>query len=120
MRSKISAAGDGFIQELLPSLKQGVLFLRSVLDVLIERIEDAEENRRRDIRKETYLSIRNALEAENTRVRKEEADPAIRDAKMEMLKTVTDVLARQMKAVDKKQRTRPKARRQHPRKVKVG
>ena len=120
MRSKVSVAGDGFIQELLPSLKNGVLFLRSVLDILIERIEEVEKGRQVDVREETYSSIRSALEAESKKVRTKEVDPAIRTAKIEVLETVIDILARQMETSDKKRRARPKARQRHPHKVRVG
>ncbi len=119
MRSKVPVAGDGFVQEILPLIKNGVLFLRSVLDILIERIEEAEKGKQVDVRKATYSSIIDVLEAEIKKIRHEGGDPAIRNAKKEVLEAVIALLVHQMRTSDSKRRPSVKAKQQHPHRVKV-
>jgi len=100
MPPKGPAAGDGFVQELLPLVKNGFIILRSILDTLIERIEEAEENRHVDIKKDTYLSIVDALEAEIENVRKQEAASPEAGTKVEVLEAIVSVLLREMEELE--------------------
>ena len=115
MSPKSPAAGDGFVQDILPLVKNGFVILRSILDSLIERIEEAEENRQTDIRKDTYLSIVDALEAEIKSVRNEESDAPGAEAKIEVLEAIISVLLREMEELEGQGRKKPKT----PRKVKI-
>jgi len=115
MAPKSPATGDGFVQEVLPLLRNGFVLLRSILDMLIERIEEAEERRQVDIRKETYLSIVDALEAEIENVRKEELTDTKTDTRVEVLEAIISVLLREMEELDDQGRKKTKS----PRKVKI-
>lgn len=115
MPPKSPATGDGFVQDILPLVKNGFVIIRSILDMLIERIEEAEENRQIDIRKETYLSIIDALEAEIENVRrKEAADPGV-ETRIEALEAIISVLVREMEEMDGHGRKKAKG----PKKVKI-
>ncbi|UCD58069.1 MAG: hypothetical protein JSV16_02850 [Candidatus Hydrogenedentota bacterium] len=115
MRSKTPETGDGFVQELIPLIKNGFVILRSILDILIERIEEAEKSRQIDIRKDTYESIVEALEDEIETVRKKEAGTRVAEAKIEALEAVISVLLRKMEELDDKGRKKEK----RPKKVKI-
>ena len=115
MASTSPATGDGFVQEVLPLLKSGFIMLRSILDALIERIEEAEEHRQIDVRKETYLSIIDALEAEIENVRKEQSTDMKAETKKEVLEAIISVLVHEMEELDGQGRKRAK----NPRKVKI-
>lgn len=114
MSPKAPLTGDGFIQEFLPLVKNGFVILRSILDILIDRIEEAEQERRVDIRKETYESIVDALEAEVENVRNKEADTPMGDTKIEVLEAVISVLLNEMEELEARGR---KGKRPH--KVKI-
>ncbi len=115
MTPKRPVAGDGFIQDLLPLVKNGFVILRSILDILIERIEEAEKERQVDIRKETYASIVDALEAEVENVRSKEADTPLGDTKIEVLEAVISVLLSEMEELEARGRKKGK----RPHKVKI-
>ncbi|RJP73537.1 MAG: hypothetical protein C4532_04295 [Candidatus Abyssobacteria bacterium SURF_17] len=115
MTAKRPAVGDGFIQELVPLIKNGFVILRSILDILIEKLEEAEKGRQVDIRKDTYASIVNALEAEVKNVRQKEAGTPIGETKIQVLEAVISVLLEQMEELETK--TRKKGKR--PQKVKI-
>jgi hypothetical protein len=115
MAPKSPATGDGFVQEVLPLLKNGFIMLRSILDMLIERIEEAEEHRQVDIRKDTYLSIVDALEAEIENIRKEKSADPETGTRIEVLQAIISVLLREMEELDGQGRKKTKG----PRKVKI-
>jgi hypothetical protein len=117
MHSKVPGIGDGFVQDLIPLIKNGFVILRSILDVLIEKIEEIEKSGHVDIRKDTYASIIDALEAELENVHKERDTPT-REAKIEVLQVVISILAREMEDLNNKRRKKKK--RQPPHKIKVG
>jgi len=111
MRSKTTAIGDGFIHELLPLAKNGFVILRSILDILIDRIEEAEMSREIDVRKDIYASIIDALEAEIENIQKDESETPTAAAKVEVLEAVVSVLLKEseeLKAKTKKKSKRPK------------
>ncbi len=115
MRPKGNITGDGFIQELIPLIKNGFVILRSILDILIERIEEAEESREVDVRKDIYGSIIDALETEIENVREKEAEIPTADAKIEVLEAVISVLLRELEDLDAQARKKSK----RPQKVKI-
>jgi hypothetical protein len=117
MHSKVPVVGDGFIQDVIPLIKNGFVILRSILDVLIEKIDEIEKDTRLDIRKDTYTSIIDVLEAELENALGEVETP-IRNAKIEVLETIISVLLREMEELDKKQRK--KRRHKRPHRIKVG
>jgi hypothetical protein len=95
MLSKAPGDSDGFVHELLPLLKNGFMILRSILDVLIEKFEEAEKNRQVDIRRETYESIIDALESEVEGLRGKETD-SLDQAKVEVIEAIISVLLKEM------------------------
>ena len=44
MKQKSSFSSEGFAREVLPLIKDGLVVFRSILDTLIERIEEAEKS----------------------------------------------------------------------------
>lgn len=115
MRPKSNITGDGFIQELIPLIKNGFVILRSILDVLIERIEEAEQSRDVDVRKDIYGSIIDALETEIENIREKETEISTADAKIEVLEAVISVLLRELEDLDTQSRKKSK----RPQKVKI-
>ena len=115
MRSHTSGLGDGFVHELVPLMKSGFVILRSILDVLIDRIEEAEQSRQADVRKDIYGSIIDALETEIENIQTEEGDTPTGRAKMEALEAIISVLLREMEEIDAKKRKKGK----RPKKVKI-
>lgn len=116
MRSNNPGLGDGFIHELIPLMKNGFVILRSILDVLIDRIEEAEQNRDVDVRKDIYSSIIDALESEIENIEAEEADTSDSRTKIEVLEAVISVLMREMEGLDAKKK---KKKGKRPQKVKI-
>jgi hypothetical protein len=116
MHPKTSAVSDGFVQEILPLVKNGFVILRSILDALIEKMEEAERNRQTDVRKEIYLTIIEALQAELEHMSKKEAATPVGAAKMEALQAVISVLEREMAEMGSKKQGKSK----RPQKVKIG
>jgi malate synthase len=110
-----ASVGDGFIQDVLPLIKNGFVILRSILDILIDRIEEAEKDRDIDVRKDIYASIIDALEAEVESIHKDEADAASAAAKIEVLEAVISVLITETEELDAKARKKGK----RPKKVKI-
>ena len=115
MRPKVNITGDGLIPELIPLIKNGFVILRSILDVLIERIEEAEQSREVDVRKDIYGSIIDALETEIENIRKKETEIPTADAKVEVLEAVISVLLRELEDLDAQSRKKSK----RPKKVKI-
>ena len=115
MRSHAPGFGDGFIHELVPLMKNGCVILRSILDILIDRIEDAEQSRQTDVRKDIYASIIDALETEIENIQTEGADAPTAEAKVEALEAIISVLLREMEEIDVKRQKRGK----RPKKVKI-
>ncbi len=114
MRSKSTTAGDGIVQDILPLVKNGFVVLRSVLDILIDRIEEMEANRDIDVRRDIYASIIDALEAEIENTQKDEADTAAA-TKIEALEAVISVLKKESDELKTKSRKKGK----RPHKVKI-
>ena len=114
MRSKSTATGDGFVQDILPLVRGGFVVLRSILDILIDRIEEMEASRDIDVRRDIYASIIEALEAEIENTEKDEADTAAA-MKIEALEAVISVLKKESDEL--KTKTRKKGKRPH--KVKI-
>lgn len=108
MRENNSTDGDGLLQDFIPLVKNGFIILRSILDVLIEKIEEAEHNHRTDIRKETYASIIDALEAEIETVREREEGTRAAKARISAIEAVISVLLREMDNLDAEERRRSK------------
>ena len=116
MRPKSPIIGDGFVQELLPLMKNGFVILRSILDVLIERIEEVEKSRDVDVRKEIYASIVDALNSEIENIEKNEGDTQTAKGKIEVLEAVIAVLLNEM---DELEKTGAKKKTKRPQKVKI-
>ena len=111
MPSKNPGLSDGFIHELIPLVKGGFIILRSILDILIDRIEEAEQSRDIDVRQDIYSSIIDALETELENIEAEEGDTPSARAKIEALETVISVLMNEIEQLDAKKhkkKTRPK------------
>lgn len=115
MRSKPVSVGDGFVQDVLPLVKDGFVILRTILDALIERIEEAEKSREIDVRKDIYSSIIDALEAEVESIEKNEPGTAAARAKIEVLEAVISALLKESEELDAKARKKSK----RPQKVKI-
>lgn len=115
MRSKSTPLGDGFVQDLLPLVKDGFVILRSILDAMIERIEEAEKTRDIDVRMDIYSSITEVLEAEIENVEKEDPDAPTSRAKIEVLEAVISTLAKESKELESKKRKKTK----RPKKVTI-
>jgi len=115
MRPKGHIAGDGFIHDLMPLMKNGLVILRSILDILIERIEEAQEDREIDVRKDTYESIISALETEIENIRTHEGDTPSADGKIEIIEAVISVLSNEMEELEKHKPKKDK----RPRKVTI-
>ncbi len=115
MPSKSPGLSDGFIQDIIPLIKSGFVILRSILDVLIERIEEAEQSRDIDVRQDIYSSIIDALETEIENVTSEEGDTPAAKAKIEALEAVISVLMNEMDQLDAKKRKKKK----RPQKIKI-
>ena len=116
MPSKSTSVGDGFTREVLPLVKDGFVILRSILDVMIDRIEEAEKGREDGIRQDIYSSIIDALEAEVENIEKD-GDGASR-SKIEALETVISVLMKESEEMDAAARKKDKQSRR-PRKVNI-
>ena len=116
MRAHNPGLGDGFVYDMIPLIKNGFVILRSILYVLIDRIEEAEQNRNVDVRRNVYSSIIDALELEILDIEKEGEDTSNTKAKIEVLEAVISVLMREMEELD----TNKKKRDKRPRKVKIG
>ena len=116
MRSQDPGLTDGFIQDIIPLIKGGFVILRSILDVLIERIEEAEQSRDVDVRQDIYSTIIDALESEIEKVETEEGETSAARAKIEALEAVISVLMNEMDQLDAKKKQKKK---QRPKKVKI-
>ena len=114
MPPKSTSVGDGFAREVLPMVKDGFVILRSILDVMIDRIEEMEHGREADIRKDIYSSIIDALEAEVENTEKVDPDDASR-ARIEALEAVISVLMKESEEMD----ARAKKKSRRPKKVKI-
>ena len=117
MRPQNPGLSDGFIHELMPLIKSGFVILRSILDVLIERIEEAEQSRGIDVRSDIYSSIIDALETELENIEAEEEDTPAAKAKIEALEAVIAVLTSEIEQLDAKKKQKKKKKR--PQKVKI-
>jgi hypothetical protein len=117
MSPKSTSVGDGFAREALPLVKDGFVILRSILDVMIDRIEEAERGREDNTRKEIYSSIIDALEAEVENIEKD-GDDDISRSKIEALETVISVLMKESEELEAAARKKEK-RSKRPRKVKI-
>jgi len=107
--------GDGFVQDLLPLVKNGFVIMRSILDILIERIEEAEKNKEADVRREIYSSIIEALETEIDNIQKQEGSTPMSEGKIEVIEAVISVLLKEVEALEKQQSKKSK----RPQKVKI-
>jgi hypothetical protein len=117
MPSKSPGLGDGFVHDLMPLIKSGFVILRSILDVLIDRIEEAEQTRDIDVRQDIYSSIVDALEDELENIQAEGEYTAAAKAKIEALEAVIAVLTNEMDQLDAKKKQKKKKKR--PQKVKI-
>ena len=115
MRAKGHIIGDGFVQELLPLMKNGFVIMRSILDILIERIEEAEKNKEADVRREIYSSIIEALETEIDNIQKQEGSAPMAEGKIEVIEAVISVLLKEVEALEKQKSKKSK----RPQKVKI-
>lgn len=115
MPSKGHIIGDGFVQEFLPLLRNGFIILRSILDILIERIEEAEKNKEADVRKEIYSSIIEALETEIANIQAQEGNTPTAKGKIEVIEAVISVLLKEVEALEKEKSKRHR----RPQKVKI-
>jgi hypothetical protein len=115
MPQKPKSAGDGFVHDLLPLVKDGFVILRSILDVMIERIEEAEMSREIDIRQDIYSSIIEALETEVENIEAGEAETEAARAKLEVLEAVISALMKEAEELETKSRKKSK----RPHKVKI-
>jgi len=115
MPQKPKPTGDGFVRDLLPLVKDGFVILRSILDVIIERIEEAELSREIDIRQDIYSSIIDALEAEVENIEAGESETEAAHAKLEVLEAVISALMKEAEELETKSRKKSK----RPHKVKI-
>ena len=115
MPQKQKSVGDGFVHDLLPLVKDGFVILRSILDVMIERIEEAEMNKEIDVRKDIYSSIIDALEAEVENIEAGESETETSHAKLEVLEAVISALTKETEELEAKSRKKSK----RPHKVKI-
>jgi len=116
MPSRNPGLSDGFIQDIIPLIKGGFVILRSILDILIDRIEEAEQSRDIDVRQDIYSTIIDALESEVEKVESEEGDTPSARTKIEALETVISVLMKETEQLDAKKKQKKK---QRPKKVKI-
>ena len=117
MKQKSSFSSDGFAQEVLPLIKDGLVIFRSILDSLIERIEEAEKERDADVRKDIYSSIIDALEAEMKNIEKDEPEAQASRAKVEVIEAIISALMKESEQLEKESKKKKKSRR--ARKVKI-
>jgi hypothetical protein len=115
MPQKKKSPGDGFVNDVLPLVKDGFVILRSILDVMIERIEEAELSREIDVRTEIYSSIIDALEAEVENIEAGESETETSRAKLEVLEAVISALTKETEELETKSRRKSK----RPHKVKI-
>ncbi len=113
MPPKSTSVGDGFTREVLPLVKDGFIIFRSILDVMIDRIEEVEHGREAGIRKDIYSSIIDALEAEVENL--ENDGDEISRTKIEALEAVISVLMKESEELDAAARKKDR----RPRKVKI-
>ena len=115
MSQKPKSVGDGFVHDLLPLVKDGFVILRSILDVMIERIEEAEMSKEIDIRQDIYSSIIEALEAEVENIEMGESETEASHAKLEVLEAVISALMKEAEELEARSRKKSK----RPQKVKI-
>ena len=125
MRPETGPTGDGIVQEVLPLIKDGLVIFRSILDTMIDRIEEVEMGRDTDARGETYSSIIDVIEAEIENIEKGGPETATSRAKIEALEAAIAALLDESEKMEaeaeakkkKKKNKRKKDRR--PRKVNI-
>jgi hypothetical protein len=115
MRSQTNTGSDGFLQDLLPLMKNGLVIFRSILDILIDRIEEMEESKQINVRRDIYASIIDALQTEIQNVRQSEADAEAVKIRIEALDAIISVLLHELDELDKKSKKGGK----RPKKVKI-
>jgi uncharacterized membrane protein YukC len=123
MRPETGPTGDGIVKEVLPLIKDGLVIFRSILDTMIDRIEEVEMGRDTDARGEIYSSIIDVIEAEIENIEKSGPETATSRAKIEALEAAIAALLdesdkMEAEAEEKKKKGKRKKDRR-PKKVKI-
>lgn len=86
----------GLLAELIPLLRDGLVILRTILDIAIDRLDQIEEGRTYHVRRETYETILTVIDQEIARLEAEEPSDAV-EAQLETLRALRNVLERQLR-----------------------
>lgn len=89
----------GFAAEIIPLLRDGLLVVRTLLDVAIQRLDQIEEGRVAHVRRETYETILDVLDEEIGRLEDEEPGEAV-DAQLAALRSIRVVIERQLRRTE--------------------
>ncbi len=98
-RRTSGAPGDdapGVLAEVIPLVHDGLVVLRTLLDVAIQRLEELEEGRVAHVRRETYETILTVLDAEIAGLEAGESTEAS-EAQLEALRSLRNVIERQLR-----------------------
>lgn len=94
--ARTDAAAGGLIAEVIPLVRDGLVVLRTLLDLAIQRLDEIEEGRTAYTRRETYETILAVLDDEIERLHAEPASEAV-DAQLDALRSIRQVLERQLR-----------------------
>lgn len=114
MPPRSSFTRDGLLHEFFPLLKNGFVILRSLLDILIEMMEETEAKREADIRRDIYESMIEELETEIETARNGDDDHTA-ETTVEALEQMVSVLLRRLEELDSVE----EPRRRRPQKVNI-
>ncbi len=109
-----SSTRDGILHEFIPLLKNGFIVLRSLLDILIEMMEQTEARREADIRRDIYESMIEELEAKIEAARNGDDGP-VTETTVEALEQMVSALVRRLEELESDE----EPRRRRPQKVKI-
>ena len=90
------APGGGVLAEIVPLLRDGLVVLRTLIDLGIDRLDEIEEGRVAHVRRETYETILGVLDDEIARLESEE-DSESAAAQVEVLRSLRNVLERHLR-----------------------
>ena len=89
-------AASGFIADVVPVMRDGLVVLRTLVDLAIQRLDEIEEGRTAHARRETYETILGVLDEEIERLAAEPSSDAV-DAQLDALRSIRNVIERQLR-----------------------
>lgn len=95
-RSATPADDLGLLAEVVPLVHDGLVVMRTLLDVAIQRLEEIEEGRVVHVRRETFEAVLDVLDQEIAQLDDQEATAAT-TAQLDALRSLRTVIERQLR-----------------------